>query len=611
MPPEEKNKEELGPEVVAVESQDDSDEPAAPPSPRSGQPAVPTDKPKTTEPAPPAELPIIDDDLPVHHTQIITGMAKKEFWLKRALKSKKFWFTFILLLILGSALAWFIRPSRLYAVNLLGLKTDISVRTVTLAEEGQESATVKAAEIKINGQTHTTDEEGDLQLKVPYGQTRIEASKAGYESATHEVLLDIDPFFYYLGGKEQDEAAREIQLQLKPVGLPVVFKAVDWLTDGPIVSGAFIVGDIETKPDDQGLVKLRVPATEAKTVKVKSKLNGKYIDQEFELKIQEDPVQEHKFVPAGRHYFVSKRSGQLAVYSSNIDGSDVVDIVPASDKESSNIAFTVSPSGKYAVLASTRDGKRDARNQVLQKLYLVDLTTKKLTAFDEGSYFQFADWSGDTFVYSVVLSDSANNSSQRLSSYDALATRRLDLSTAQFFADTRVVVGNVAYSGSYNGTTELRVNTVKGGAEKTLGTRITQLSQVDVDKIAYQTSDNKWHEYNFNNGRAADISAPANSTRSILSTTSPDGQQRLIFDTIDGKATIILKEVASGKEKQLYAAGGVSGPMRWVGDVLVFRIVTPQQSADYAIPIKGGEPKKITDVTNTQSASQFSNPFYY
>lgn len=620
------DKDALSPEVVSVESQDDDALP--PPDPRGATPggaAVPR-APEAPESDPIDEKDLAaavksadetddpDDRRPLSdnrlHVERDPNAPRPHFW-----RRKRFWFSLVFLLILFLALAWFIRPSRLFIVNNLGLRGDIKVTTMTKPDEGQQSALLKKVTVDINGAPWETDEHGVLPARIPYGDTKLVAKKAGYETVEHQLMVDFDPFFYLLGGRQKDETDRDIKLQLKAVGLPLAFQVKDWLTGGPVAAGAFGVGEVVAKPDSNGLVSLTLPATDAKTVKVAALFGGKYLDKEFELPL-DGSKQTVMFVPSGREYFVSSRSGGLAVYSSDLDGSNVTEVVPPSPNETAAVNITISPSGKYGILASTRDGKRDAQGTLLQQLYAVDLSNKKLTVIDQAQWFNFADWSGDTLVYTAGERKSGAAITQRLSGVDATNNKRTDLSSASSFGPVRVAQGSVMYQVNVppadpaaGNSPEQKVVPVKGGTEKSLGTKVQQIAQLDPERFAFQTGNGAWQEYNANTSQIKPASAPANPSRVYVSSPSVNGQSRVALDKIDGKPVLIVRNVGTGQEKQVYTAAGIRGPVRLLEDVVIFRMADGAQTADYAISVNGGAPKKIMDVT-LPTAPFAPNPSY-
>jgi hypothetical protein len=523
---------------------------------------------------------------------IVLGDEKRHWY--NFLKRPKFWFSLFGLLIIAAVFAWLITPSRIWVLNTIGLRTELSIATLVNATEGTPPI-LKNALVTVNEQEYHTDDNGELKITVPYGQTRIVVSKQGYETITKDQMLDYDPFFYLVGGKEADAQLRNQAMLMKSVGIEVSFKAKDWLNGQPVTSGKFSVGDVTTEPGSQGEVHLVLPATDAKTVQIKAEFGGTgYTDATVELPVPTND-QDVTFVPAGRHYFISKRTGQFAVYSSNLDGSDVREVVPAASNETADIALTVSPSGKYGVLASTREATRDTFGSVQQKLYVIDFANGKMTAADAAMQFDFADWSGDTLVYTARVHNGSGGVVQRLASISAENAKQVTLATESSFKMVRVRLTGAIY---ITGGGELRTAKVGGGAEKSLGTQLLAFTQTEPNKFAYQIADKTWRQYDVNADQVSTVTTPSAINRAFMASTSADGQTLLAVEPIDGKQTLVAKAVGNGQETKLFA-GEFSGPVRWIGNIAVYR----SGGADYAVHASGGTPKKITDVSATQNSS--------
>lgn len=533
--------------------------------------------------------------------------------LKALLKSKKFWISFVVLLLVVAIAAWFIQPSRWWIANLFGGNNTLTIKTITPGEGKSKAADLSKVAVTVNGKSYTTDDDGTVKVSgVPYGKSMISAKKTGYQDANYTATLDFDPFFHVFGGKAQDDAARNVELSMTATGIPVSFKVVDWLSGQPITTGEFKVSDVVAEPDSQGLVSLKIPGTDDSKVMVSASFGGKYIDKDFEVALGSATPETVSFVPGGKQYFISNRSGVLTVYSSNLDGSDVQPIVVGTGQEDGAIAFAVSPDGKYGVLSSSRDGERNAKKELLQRLYVVDLSTKQITRVDEANNIRFADWSGNTLVYTTSGYDATgNNYISTLRSVDTDSKRVNNFESSdgsisvQTVAYDEVVYGKYVYSGDDKSQSPiLRVANVNGTSMTTLGNRYENYVQLDFDRVAFKTEqDQAWHEYNLNTDSLKSIAQPLNSSteQQYLSTANSSGSKRLMIDRIDGKYTLKVKDTGTGEVKVLSSAAGLGGPIRWINDVIVYRVVTQQETADYAVSLNGGEPKKITDVTATGS----------
>lgn len=527
--------------------------------------------------------------------------------LKRLVASKKFWFYFVFFLMAVAIGLWVIQPTRTWIVNTLGLKASIVVSTRTSAESGRSSAILQKARVTLDGQSAETNDHGQARFMASYGQATIKVEKAGYETAEHVVNIDFNPFLGLVGEDSRQE--KQLELQLKTIGLLLKFQLVDWLTGLPVNYGEVAVGDMVTSPDEQGFVSIVVPPTESETVAVEANVEG-YVAKSMQLTIQADSLQQMAIVPAGKLYFMSNRTGELGVYSSDIDGGNVSPVVAPSSKETSAIDFSPSPSGSYAVLASTREGARDDSNNLLQKLYVVNLKDGSLGAVDDGLWFDFIDWSGDTLVYLT-----ADTSGMReLCSLKIVEKQKTLLDSALVFGQVRVALGQAIYTVSNvqnaaaQSNLELKAVPVNGGTAKGLGSKIEILTQPEYDRVVFKTSDNTWHEYNLNTGVASNAAAPASVNRAFLANTSADGQLRLLVDTVDGVPTLTVKSVATGKETNVYGNASLTKPTHWVGNLITLRTVDQGVVTSNVIAPTMQVPRKVGSVvvsTSPQLGAQF------
>lgn len=534
--------------------------------------------------------------------------------LKALIRSRKFWFVLTCLLLVTAIALWFVQPTRSWLVNIFGARNTLTITTIAPGEGKAKVSRLGNVAVTVDGKSYKTDAQGKLIISdVPYGQVQVTAKKPGYQDVNYGVNLDFDPFLHKFGGQQIDDAARTFELSLRAIGIPVAFTLVDSISGKPVTVGEFTVGDVVAKPDDQGLVSIKIPGTDATKVTVSANFGGAYIDQKFDITLGEDKPAVIKAVPAGKHYFVSKRSGVLTVYGSNLDGSDVQPIVAGTGQETDSMAFAASPDGKFGVLSSSRDGARNSRQDLLQRVYVVDLTTKQITRVDEAHQVSFADWSGSTLVYATTSYETSTNTyPSTLRSVDVNTKRVYNFETASHIAVGTVAFDKVVYqkyitSGADAAVSPvLRVATVNGSGLKTLGekTSFTDYLQLDFDRVAFRTGqDQAWHEYNLNTDQLKTISQPSSGSNTVqyIGNALGDGTRRLLIDRVDGKYTLFVKDMSTGALTPLYGRDGLGGPIRWIGSVIVYRVVNASETADYAISLNGGEPQKISDVTATAS----------
>ena len=488
-----------------------------------------------------------------------------------------------------------------------------TLRIQAIEERTDETANytqLKNFDITVDGQKYNSGDSAVIEIKdLSYGLKKIELSKSGYASVARDTNLDLDPFFGVLGENQVIEDARLLSVEVEATGISVSFMAKDWLSGLPLNSGQFVFGDKSVTPKD-GVVKLVVPPTEAKIIQLQAKFGGAYIDKTIDVDIANQfiQIQTFTFTPAGKHYFVSKRTGVFTVYSSNVDGSELQEVVNGTQQETNSLAFVMSPSGKFAVMASSRDGTRDAKGRVLQKLYIVNVDTRKLEVVDSANSFQFHDWSGDKLAYSGVTLGEGAEQSTKLKSVDGIKKAIYDLGPASTNTITNVHVARdeVIYIRDEScvvfptcDQNSVNVVGINGGNFKELAKgKVKDMTSLEPTRFVYKAND-KWFETNIATDQTKEISEPNTSTqRTYISTLSPGAGQLMMVDFIDGKNTLIVKSATT--EKQLHAAAGLGGPMRWLSsDVITFRVANPTETADYAISLNGGLPQKISDVTAT------------
>lgn len=510
---------------------------------------------------------------------------------------------------------WLIPVTRHSFLNMLGVRgsmtiaakqavasaeaTTPSLKNFTYTIDGQQKSSGDVSSVTVNGQT--------------LGKHTIEVAKPGYAAATQDVIIDFDPFFGLFGTKK----TAHVTGYLVAKGLPVAFVVKDWTSKLAISEGEYSYGDVVAKPGKDGKVSLIVPPDAGDRIAVKAEFNGSYLGKSFEVS-SKDVDQEAFFVPAGRHYFVSKRSGVYSIYSSYLDGSDLKEIVKGTTQETAAVQFAVSPSGKYGIMASTRDGRRDGNGNLMQRLYWVNLSSGKLEELDSAQYFNLYDWSGDTIAYSYYHFDqSANEYRQKLRSVDAVTRNQYELSTTTGFFNLVYISHGMAVFmkqegfGKTGSEKQQTVHTVglKGQDGRELATNIGEMRQLGFEKFAYQTADKKWNELNANTSQIRSIEPPQEQGSAYIATENSQNE-RVYVNFVDGKRILMLQK-PNGESKELATQPGLSGPIRFINaTTIVFRVITPMETADYAISTRGGSPQKITDVTASSYASPVFFPYY-
>lgn len=531
----------------------------------------------------------------------------------RQLKMNKWVLIGLAAVLVLLAAAWFVPASRYGFLNMVGARGELKISSVQAAAEGSKSQPkIKNFTVDIDGQSYDSGDSNEVVIGgQKYGAHNVVVSKQGYGSSSHNVTLDYDPLFGLFGQLQ----TASIRSELVAKGLPLTFLAKDWTSLTPLTKGDFTYGDITARPDSEGKVNLIVPPNSPEKVEVKANLPEGYLDKTFEVELNKQD-QEVAFVPSARHYFVSKRSGVYSIYSSYIDGSDLKELVKGTNQETSSLQFAVSPSGKYGVMASTRDGRRDSNGDLTQRLYWVNLSSGKLEELDTARYFTLHDWSGDTIAYSYAYQDEETKEyRQRLRSVDATTQNRYELgSTTGFFGRVNVSQGMVVFTKQegyqkpgFEKEQTVHMVGIKGEDSRELATNIGEFRQLGFERFAYQTPDKKWNEVNVNTSQIKPIDSPNEQGTVYISTENVD-KERVFINFVDGKRILMLQKSDDKSSNELVAQAGLTGPIRFMNaTTIIYRVVTPNETADYAVSTLGGEPRKITDVT----ASSYATPVFF
>jgi hypothetical protein len=216
---------------------------------------------------------------------------------------------------------------------------------------------------------------------------------------------------------------------------------------------------------------------------------------------------------------------------------------------------------------------------------------------------QLLGWSGTRLVYqeTVAGASAANPNRQRLISFDYHTGKRLQLASANYFNVAQLIGGNVYYAVSSTGTSSpnfSRVSADGSGRQTLLSQEVWSAFRTSYSTISLQ-SPAGWFSYSLGTAAAKAGSAPDIYVTRVF-TDSSDGSPSLWADTRDGKGVLLNHDIATGKDTAVTTQAGLTSPVRWLNDdTAIYRVATGQETADYAVSLQGGQPKKITDVTNT------------
>ena len=392
-------------------------------------------------------------------------------------------------------------------------------------------------------------------------------------------------------------------VSLKAVGTQFTFIFTDYLSDKPVAGAEVTSGQASAQSDKSGKAILTIQPSDKPTFAATVSAPG-YRSEKLAVSTTEKAPQNLTLVPAGKEVFISRRSGNYDLYKADLDGKNREVLLPGTGNETPSLALRISPDGSEAALVSTRDNQRDSDGYLLSTLTLVDVGTGATVTLEHAESVQLLGWSDTRLVYqeTVAGASAANPNRQRLVSYDYRTGKRLQLASANYFNGALLAGSKVYYAVSNTDPSASPSFSAIGvdatGKQTIVSKEVWTVVRTDYSTIALQTPAG-WLQYTIGSSGTKAGTAPGSySSREYLA--GPDGNTSLWTDVRDGKGVLLAHDNASGKDTVVASQAGLSSPLRWInGNTVVYRVATAQESADYAVSLLGGQPKKITDVTNT------------
>ncbi len=322
-------------------------------------------------------------------------------------------------------------------------------------------------DITINGTKQTLDGESPYTIKLKPGKQTIKISKQYYEEK--EINLTVKPFF----GKVDEQA-----VSLKPTGIPVSIEIKHTINKDNLKDATLKYGESEVKTGEDGTAVAVLPADQEEIEATLSKEGFNEIKVKIKVPArdakEEDRTFAYTLTPTGKIYFLSKRTGKVDVMKSNLDGTDQAVVLAATGNEDQNdTQLLASTDWKYLALKSRREGK-------YSKVYIINTQDDKLVAADEGeATFQTYGWIDHNFVYFVNRDVLPQNEKNRLKSYNADTNKitLIDKSEYKTFAG----VGPGRYGGGYWYTDRT--------LEQSFSSVILADKQIHYSKVYYGTGD--------------------------------------------------------------------------------------------------------------------------
>lgn len=244
---------------------------------------------------------------------------------------------------------------------------------------------------------------------VPVGEYTLVIEKKNYETLKSSHIV---PIFML---------AKNTSLSMKATGRTVTMTVTNSLTGKPIAGARVDIEGSTAASDDKGVASVVLPVRSDEqqgTVKADG-----YNDQALtiSMKTNDDQKAEVKLTPAGKVYFLSKRTGMINVMSANLDGSGQAVVVQGTGKELDNeTSLLPSPDWNTLVLIARRDNERS-------KLYAVSTASPEPKLVESGDVsYEPIGWTGGKFFYKTRSNTGTIYSNEyiQLVSYDSATGSR-------------------------------------------------------------------------------------------------------------------------------------------------------------------------------------------
>lgn len=481
---------------------------------------------------------------------------------------------------------------RALVLNTVGVRGTVQVTIL----DGTTTLPLKNVQLAVAGEQAITDSNGKATVRhVRLGKQQLSVSKLAFAAVTKTVTVGLG-------------TTRVPDVSLKAVGTQFTFQLTNYVTGKPVAGAEVSSGQATARSDTQGKAILTVQPTDSASLAVQVAATG-YRTEKLTIDATKREVVHPQMVSSKKEVFVSRQSGKYDVYTVDLDGKNRTVLLAATGNETQNISLSVNPDGTKAALVSTRDNQRDSQGYLLSTLTLLDVSGGAPVTVDRAAEINLLGWSGSRLVYREVVAgaSAANPNRQRILSYDTVAAKRTQLAAANYFSGVAAAGSTVYYLVSATDpsvtATFSKIGFDGSGKQTIASQQFWSLVRTNYTTFALQDNTG-WFTYTVGGGAPKTGAAPGSyASRSYID--AADGTKSLWADSRDGKGVLLTYDSKSGKDTTVTTQAGTVTALRWIdGDTAVYRLVTKTETADYTVSTAGGQPKKITDVTDVGGLTQ-------
>lgn len=510
---------------------------------------------------------------------------------------KKRWGTIgglaLVILVIG-----IIPPTRYFALNSVGIRASLSIEVL----DRSTLQPLKNVKVSLRGESIKTNKEGKAKFtRIKLGQTDLKIERYAFAPVSQKLTVG-------WGSNPLGE------FKLKPTGAQYSFHVSDYLSGNNLAKIEAVSGKASAFSDEDGKLVLTIDEPQDE-LPVTITSSG-YRTEQFTIPADTEGVRPIKMAPGRQHAFISRRSGTLDLYKIYADGQGEEVALKGTGSERDDIAIVPHPTKNVVAVTSARGNKRNSDGFLMSTLTLVDLTTNKAEEVATSERIQIVGWVKNRIVYVRVAAGASGNNPQRhrLISYDSETKDVRELAASNSFSDVMLAAGKIYYapSGVYQpagAASFFKIEADGSNKQTLLSQEAWNLFRLNYDTIAVAASGGDWYDYQLGDTKASKLNGEPNNLVSRVYVDGPDGESSLWVDKRDGKGVILTYNIKTNKDKLLHTQSGLTNPISWLsGKAVVYRINTDQETADYALSLDGGDPKKIRDVTNTSGIDQW---YYY
>lgn len=511
--------------------------------------------------------------------------------------NKKARYTTVIIFLVSIVGLFLVPVTRYFILNTFGVRSSMSI---TVIDKSSNQA-LRMATISVGGSSAQTDDNGNATVqKVKQGTSKIIIEKKAYAK------LEI-PVTVGWGSNPQGKVF------LQPTGVQYTIFVKDWLSGNPIEKVEAIAGQANALSDKDGKIVLTLDQEDYEKNKTATVKKDLYRDEQVDLD-STDKFKDIIMAPSRRHMSVTKKSGKYDVISGYIDGKDEKVLLTGSGYEKEDLALIEHPEKNLAVYISSRDNKRTSKGVLMSSLMIVDeeAGSSRLTStIGQSERYQPVGWMKDNFIY-AFLNNGVNFDSPelyKLMSYDYQTGQSKQIATANYFNDIMIFGDRVLYTAGFASENKIQdkiglfsVNSQGGDSKRLMDQESWNMLRTGYQTVAFTTGTN-WFEYRLGANQITNIAGAPAIQKTRIYSDHPTQKKSLWIDERDGKGVLLAYDLSTGKDTVLYTISGLRQPAQWLNnEMLFFRVSNSQETADYAISLNGGSPKKIRDVTNANGA---------